>query len=190
MPRRQTRTLALTDPALTREDVVGHLQAWREDTRETLEALTAMRAEVEEASPQLENPRAVLEYVDDFLDWLGRAAGELESILAELPVRFTERHVDTLRQLASNASADQQRCLIFRDRWINRPLPYEQVRPLLRRIATLTRDQLADYRELAVAADRLQAFTPPEPVKPRGIDRRALFSRFLQRPETRDQGKD
>jgi len=182
MSTRRTLTPALTDPSLTREDALAHVRAWLHDTHATADALTGLRTETLEAAARLENPTAVVAYIDEFLDMLQRIAGEVAQMADELPKGLLERHVDSLRQIASNAAADQRRCLIFRDRWINRPLPYEDVRPLLTRIVTITRDQLVDYRELTVVAERLAALTPPMPEKGPGLDRRSLFRRFI-RPE-------
>jgi hypothetical protein len=182
MPRRAI-TPSLTDLALTRDDAIAHLRAWLEDSRDAISTLAGLRIEALEASSKLENPTAIVAYVDEFTELFERVAGELALLSNEIPKGLTERHVDALRQIASNAAADQRRCLMFRDRWINRPLPYEQVRPLLNRIVTVTRDQLTDYREMSVAAERLTQLSPPEPEKSSGLDRRALFSRFLKRPE-------
>ena len=71
---------------------------------------------------------------------------------------------------------------MFRDKWINRPLPYEQVRPLLNQISSETRDQLADYRELHARRLASRGSSPvPEPARaddrPGRSDRRALFNR-------------
>ena len=92
-----------------------------------------------------------------------------------------------LRQIASNSAAEQRRSVGFRDKWINKPLPYEQMRELLTQIATDVRDQVADYRDLTLAATRLAELTP-EPAPPkeeeRSFDRRALFTRLI-RPDGR-----
>ena len=182
MSTRRTLTPSLADPSLTRDDALAHLRAWLPDTHATTDALTGLRTETLETAARLENPTAIVAFIDEFLETFQRIAGEVAQMIDELPKGLLERHVDSLRQIASNAAADQRKCLIFRDRWINRPLPYEDVRPLLNRVVTLTRDQLVDYRELTVVADRLAALTPPMPEKGPGLDRRALFRRFI-RPE-------
>jgi hypothetical protein len=107
--------------------------------------------------------------------------------MAELPAGFTPQHGDLLRQIASNAAAEQRRTVMFRDKWVNKPLPFEQVRPLLTELASGVRDQLADYRELTLAASRLAELAPPPPTpdpepKPdeREFDRRALFTKLIK----------
>ena len=166
----------------TVEDVREHLQLWRSESLETVDLLRAHRQQVEERAPLLENPRVVLEYVDFFLDLFSRVASDLEHISAALPENVSAEHPAALRQIASNAAVEQRRCLVFRDTCINRPLPHEDVRPLLNQISIDTRDQLLDYGDLTLAAGRLdlRLGTPaPNPKADNAFDRRALFSRFL-----------
>lgn len=153
------------------------------DTRATIDALGASRREVETSERLLESPKAVYEYIDFFMDWFARVASELEDVLAALPHGPRRRHIDALRQIASNAAVEQRRCLVFRDKWINRPLPYEQVRPLLTRISVDTRDQLVDYRDLTAAAQRFVELAGPDESDDGGMGRRELFTRFLRRED-------
>jgi hypothetical protein len=162
------------------DDVLECLKRSRSDTNDAIEVLQASRGKVEEGSRQLESPKAVFEYIDFFLDLLARMSQDLDRVIAELPEGATREHVDSLRQLASNAAAEQRRCVIFRDKWINRPLPYEQVRALLNQISVDTRDQLTAYRNLNAAADVLQStMGEPKPVDSDKLDRRALFTRWF-----------
>jgi hypothetical protein len=165
------------------EDILVHLRRWREDSQGTIESLQACRQEVEQGSRQFESPQAALEYIDFFIGFVGRAVADIDLVVAEIPQGIKATHLDALRQIASNAAAEQRRCLMFRDKWINRPLPYEQVRPLLNRISNETRDQLADYRDLTLAVSRLAAtagpLPAPEPPPARTIGRRALFNRLF-----------
>jgi len=166
------------------DDILEHLRAWNADTRETIESLRVARQGVEEHATQFESPDAALEYIGFFTDMFSRAADDLERVVAEVPQGVQQAHVDLLRQIASNAAAEQRRCLLFRDKWISRPLPYEQIRPLLSQIAVDTRDQLEDYGELKNAAARLEELAGPE-ARPRDegrtLDRRALFTRWFGR---------
>lgn len=166
----------------TFEEVLEHLRLWRSDTAATVEELRANRREVDDSQDQLESPNAVYEYVDFFDGEFTKLVAELDRMLVELPTGLRRSHVDELRQLASNAAMEQRRCLQFRDKWINRPLPYEQVRPLLNRILSVTHDQLVDYRDMTHAASRLVAQVGGEPRGERkDIGRRELFNRFLRR---------
>src|SRR5579859_2900559 len=110
------------------DDIVEQLQRSRSDTIETLELLRSSRRQIEEHAKQLEGPGAALEYIDFFLDFFTGAAASLERLSAELPRGLTSAHLDLLRQIASNASIEQRRCLMFRDKWINKPLPDERMR--------------------------------------------------------------
>jgi hypothetical protein len=178
-----TPTFAAAEP-LSVEDITSHLRAWRTDTVATEAKLGALRQRVEEGSKQLENPNAAYEYLDFFSGMFHRFGSELDRVASELQSGGARpEHVDALRQIASNSAAEQRRSVGFRDKWINKPLPYEQMRELLTQIATDVRDQIADYRDLTLAAGRLAELTP-EPTPPteeeRSFDRRALFTRLIR----------
>jgi hypothetical protein len=187
MLERSSVTPALGGDDVTGEHVLAHLRQWRADTALTVEQLHALRQRVEDSQRQLENPRAAFEYIEFFTSLFDRVAADLDRLMAELPAGFTPQHGDLLRQIASNAAAEQRRTVMFRDKWVNKPLPFEQVRPLLTELASGVRDQLADYRELTLAASRLAELAPPPPTpdpepKPdeREFDRRALFTKLIK----------
>ena len=166
------------------DDILEHLRAWQADTLETIESLRVAQQGVAENAGQFESPDAALEYIAFFVDVFSRAAAVLEAVVVEAPQGVRRAHVDMLRQIASDAAAEQRVCLLFRDKWISRPLPYEQIRPLLNQIAAATRDQLEDYSELKNAAARLDELAGPEAKPPdegRTLDRRALFTRWFGR---------
>jgi hypothetical protein len=174
--------------ALSVEDITAHLRLWRSDTAATAARLGALRLRVEEGAKQLENPNAAYEYVDYFSGMFHRFGDDLDRVAGELQSGGARpEHVEALRQIASNSAAEQRRSVGFRDKWINKPLPYEQMRELLTQIAAEVRDQIADYRDLTQAATRLAELAPaPAPKEEkeddRGFDRRALFTRLI-RPE-------
>jgi hypothetical protein len=183
-PRRTQLTPALTDTYVTLDDVLAHLRVWQTDARERVEALQEYQRQADEQASRLESPKGIGEYIAFFRDFFTRAADDLQRIEGELPGGLQQAHLDALRQWASNAAAESRRCVIFRDKWINRPLPYEQVRPLLNQLSIDTRDQLADFRELRTAADKLAALAGPENVKPPEpptLDRRTMFNRLFGR---------
>ncbi len=80
-----------------------------------------------------------------------------ERVRAELEQAPRGVHAEALRQVASNAALEQRRCLQFRDKWINRPLPYEDVRPLLTDIVNAAANGLTEYRDVNPIADDLDA---------------------------------
>jgi len=165
------------------DDIVEQLKRSRSDTLETMELLRSSRQQIEDHAKQLEGPKAALEYIDFFLDFFAGAAADLDRVCAELPGGLAGAHVDLLRQIASNASIEQRRCLLFRDKWINKPLPDERMRPLLNQLSTDSRDQIAAYRSLDNAAANLQALAglDERSVDDRKLDRRALFTRWFGR---------
>jgi hypothetical protein len=162
------------------EEILEHLQLWQTKTLDTVDLLRAHRRQIEERSNRLENPRAVLEYIDFFVEYFARTAAELQRIATELAKGPDTEHGAALRQVGSNASLEQRRCVIFRDLYINKPLPYEEMRPLLNQISLDTRDQLLEYRELMAEAERVDQLRgrAPDPDGP-SFDRRSLFTRFL-----------
>lgn len=188
MSTRRQGVPALTDPALTLADLRVHLGAWRTDSDAAASALQTLRLRVEEHARMLESPKAVHEYIDVFIGRFSRVATELGRVHEALGDQPSPELSQLLRQIAADAQAEGRRVVGFRDKWINKPLPYEQVRPLLTEIATTVRDQLTDYNELSVAASRLDAMllpdrtepTNPSHPEPHGFDRRALFSRVLR----------
>jgi hypothetical protein len=185
MLERTALTPALgADETISTEQLIAHLRQWRADTAATSAALRAARPRVEEGFRKLENPKAAFEYVDFFGEMFDRVIADLDSVLSGLPSGFTPAHADLLRQIASNGAVEQRRTLLFRDKWVNKPLPYEDMRPLLTQLASDVRDQLADYKDLTLAAARLtEALAPPVPeAKPeeRGLGRRELFSKLIK----------
>jgi hypothetical protein len=167
------------------DEIALHLSQWRADTLETIDALSVCRERVEESAKRLESPQAVFEYIDFFSGFLTEAAGIFARVASDLQQELQRTHVDALRQLASNAAVEQRRILKFRDKWINRPLPYEDVRPLLNQISCATRDRLAAYRPLNDTAARLAQIAGLKPATPdddgRTLDRRALFTKWFGR---------
>lgn len=191
MVRRRDRLPGLEDESVVLlDDVLEHLRLWTGETLATVEALKGYREEIEQHAKQLENPRAIVEYIDFFDDVFRSSAAEFERLVAEVPQGIRREHVDALRQIASNSALEQRRCVIFRDKWINKILPYEEMRPLLDGISLASRDQLSDYRELNLAAARLETFAKlqSEPGDEAGrtpdntIGRRDLFNRLFKKP--------
>jgi hypothetical protein len=163
---------------------IASLLERRADAATTLELLDTCRLRVAADSSALENPKAVLEYLDFFIGLVTGAAEECARIAGELDRAPGPAHSAALRQIASSCALEQRRCLLFRDKWINKPLPHERMRPLLNEISVVTRDQLTAFRDLdniaAGVDEALQAEGTPEEAR-KGLDRRALLTRLFKR---------
>lgn len=186
MLERPELTPTLNAGELVNQDIVRlHLRQWVSDTAATRTALAALRDQANASSRQLENPKAVLEYLDFFDGFFDRVTQEVGRIDEELATAFVEPHAETLVRLANNAAAELRRTVVFRDRWVNKPLPYETVRPMLTQMANDVRAQLTDYREMPIAAAVLRELSaapaPPES-RPEGLGRRELFTRLVRPP--------
>ncbi|MGC4082630.1 MAG: hypothetical protein QM736_11095 [Vicinamibacterales bacterium] len=175
----------MTNDLPTPDDVVEQLSARRVDALNTLEMLRAQRANVVEESSKFENPQAVLEYLDFFIPSFEEVVAALDRVSDEIVVRVTRAHIDLLRQIAANCRTEQRRCLVFRDKCINRPLPHEAMRPLLNDISVTTRDQLTAFFDLNSAAARLELIintTGAEEPDKRVMGRRQLFTNLFKLP--------
>ena len=172
----------------TPQDVVVQLGARKADALNTLEMLRAQRATVVAESAKFENPKAVLEYLDFFIPAIEEVIAELDRISEAVVVRVQRAHIDVLRQIAANCRTEQRRCLVFRDKCINRPLPHESMRALLNDISVTTRDQLTAFFDLNSAAAKLERIInttqpEPEPDPKRTLGRRQLFTSLFKLPK-------
>jgi len=171
------------DHDTTLDQLIEQVSARRSDAVSTLELLEGYTQEIEANVPALENPQAIRDYLSFFTTMIGAAVADCQRIAAELTTEGgREEQVTTLRRLTEESAAEQRRCLTFRDKWINKPLPQERMRPLLNNISVTTRDQLTAFRDLGNIATRLEdlirATTPPQEPEKRRYDRRALFRLF------------
>jgi hypothetical protein len=168
---------------MTVEAIIEELHARHEGATRAAAALRDLRTQAEASAKQLENPNAAREYIDFFAEFFDRAAAELEQIAGQLADGLQPAHVDALRQIASNSAAEQRRTGIFRDKWINRPLPYETVRPMLTAISNTSRDEIAALRTLADTAAAIEpSIGQADEGDSKGLDRRQLFARLFRPP--------
>jgi len=169
---------------MTIETLMEELRARHDGAAGAAAALRELLTQAEASAKQLENPNAVREYIDFLAEFFDRAAAELEQIAGQLADGLQPAHVDALRQIASNSAAEQRRTGIFRDKWINRPLPYETVRPMLTAISNTSRDEIAALRALTDTAAAIEpSIGQPDEADSKGLDRRQLFSRLFRPPQ-------
>jgi hypothetical protein len=166
---------------MTIEAVMQQLRARWNGARGAAAALRELRGQVDANERQLEGPNAARDYIDYFADLFERFAAEIERIASELGEGVQRAHVDALRQIANNSAADQRRAGMFRDKWINKPLPYETMRPLLSSISNTTRDEINALRTLTEVAAALEPeLARPQQEPPGALDRRQLFTRLFR----------
>ena len=118
-------------------DIQVQLERWRDEAQAAVDSFVSLRQRTEESSRHLESPPGVLQFIDFFAMFFADAVAVFERVRAELDQPPQKVHAEALQQVASNAALEQRRCLQFRDKWINRPLPYEDVRPLLTEIVNV-----------------------------------------------------
>jgi hypothetical protein len=172
-----------TNPAAAAAHLVERLGRWQADAADGLASLRADRLEVEASAGRLESPRAVHEHIDFFAAFFTRTSAVVEQVSGSLALDPCPEHARMLEHVAAEALEEERRSGSFRDKWINRPLPDERVRPLLVRVATTVRDRLAAHRDLLELAERVRGIAAPSPesASPDGrLGRRALFTRLLR----------
>ena len=163
-------------------DIQVRLERWRDEAQAAVDSFASLRQRTEESSRHLESPPGILQFIDFFATFFADAVAVFERVRTELEQPPQGVHAEALRQVASNASLEQRRCLQFRDKWINRPLPYEDVRPLLNEIINTAGNGLAGFRELTPIADELEVLARliPAPKEESGpLGRRQLFTKWF-----------
>jgi hypothetical protein len=170
------------------DELIAQLTAEQARAVAAVESLRLLREEVTANERQLEGPKAAAEQLDFFMGFFHHGAEEVGRIAASLPDGVSRASVAALRQLASNSAAEQRRLVQFRDKWVNKPLPYEQMRALLTGISDVARQQLDAFRALTEVATALEAaLLERDPQEGRAFDRRALFNRLFKPPDGGDR---
>jgi hypothetical protein len=165
-------------------DVQVQLEQWRDNAQATVDSFATLRHRTEESSRRLESPQGILQFIDFFSVFFADTAAVFERVRAELAQAPQSVHAEALRQVTSNAALEQRRCVQFRDKWINRPLPYEDVRPLLTEIVNAAVNRLTEFRDLHPIANELDALArliQPAAEEGRPLDRRQLFTKWFGR---------
>lgn len=140
------------------EDVHAHLRDWLANTDKTIDVLRGYREKVENESNLLKNPREVISFIDHFVDLFTRYRNDLERLMTETKNEVTASHIEIVNQLYKSSMLEEQSTIRFRDDWVYKTLPHEEMRPLLDGIYGNTRDMLIDYRDLSNLTPRLKTF--------------------------------
>lgn len=165
-------------------DIQVLLEQWQGEAQAAVDSFATLRQRTEQSSQRLESPQGILQFIDFFSTFFADAAAVFERIKAEVAQAPQAGHAEALRQVTSNAALEQRRCLQFRDKWINRPLPYEDVRPMLTEIVNAAANRLTAYYELTPIANELDSLArliQPPAQDGRPLDRRQLFTKWFGR---------
>ena len=165
-------------------DIQVLLEQWQGEAQAAVDSFATLRQRTEESSQRLESPQGILQFIDFFSMFFADAASVFERLKAEVAQAPQPVHAEALRQITSNAALEQRRCLQFRDKWINRPLPYEDVRPMLTEIVNAAANRLTGYHELTPIANELNSLArliQPQAQDGRPLDRRQLFTKWFGR---------
>lgn len=143
---------------VTLEDITQHPRDWEKSTRETIMLLEKYRNSAEEKSGLLENPREVISYLNFFIDLFSRYLGDLQRLVREIPFGVTKAHIEIVNQLYHSSKIEDKTTVHFKNDWVYKSLPHEEMRSLLDAIYAETRNMLIDYRDLSNLVLRLKTF--------------------------------
>ncbi len=145
------------------EDIAAHLRDWHDSTARAIEFLERQIPVSEERAKLLVNPAEVTRYVAYFIDLFKRYLADLERLVKEIPTGVQEKHVEVVSQLFNSSQAEEHYCVRFKNDFVYKPLPNEEMRPFLDDIYVETRDQLIDYKDLSNLVSRLRTFVDQAP---------------------------
>jgi hypothetical protein len=161
------------------KELLEQLGARRNEISSAVDALRLCEERVRDNSGLLESPRAAAQYLTTFINLLTAVVDGVNGVVIGGEAASPRVVADTLRRLAARAEAEETRCREFSDKWVQKPLPFETVRPLLTQMVSIVRHQLGRVRALEDVANRIESSAPPDPDAGR-FDRRTLFSRFAE----------
>ena len=159
MPRNRSLIAGMTDyTGVDLEDIERHLRDWRDNTADAIGSLAECLKEVEEKRALLEAPNAVNTYINYFIDLFTRYLADFDRLLHEFPSGVRNTHVEILSQIFQSSKFEDNRCVQFKNQYIEKGLEHEEIRPLLDRICRETRGQIIDYLDLSNLVIRLRTF--------------------------------
>jgi hypothetical protein len=159
MARERGLTVGSTDyTGYPMADIIRHLKDWRDNTRKTHDALVKLQKQAEQNKGKLENADAVIAYCEHFIDIFDRYAGDFDRLIDELPKGVRTRHLEILGQLFDNSREQSRASIDFKNDWVYKGLPHEDMRPMLDSIYEESRSMMDDYLDLGNLHRRLKTF--------------------------------
>jgi len=150
--------------AVSLDDILSSFCGWLTHTSKTIDLLESYEISVENNRSLIESPNEVLTFIRIFGDLFSRYKNDLEILIAEMPNRVVEGHIEIVRQLNDSARYEEELTIQFKNDWVHKSLPHEEVRPLLDNIYANTRDLLVDYKDMSNILPRLKTFLRPHSI--------------------------
>lgn len=143
------------------EDILSDFEGWLKLTSKTIEKLQGYITKVEGNKDLIENPREVLSFLHFFINLFERYRNDLETLINEMPAGVVEAHIEIVKQLYESSKLEEDYTIRFKNDWVHKSLPYEEMRLLLDDIYGETRNIIVDYRDLSNIISRLKTFLRP-----------------------------
>lgn len=140
------------------DDIIQHLRDWERATKETIVLLQEYRVTANNKAELLENSTEIISYLSFFISLFSRYLSDLQRLLQEVPLGITEAHVEVVNQLYRSSKNEDSITVNFKNDWVYKSLPHEEMRALLDSIYAETRNLLIDYRDLSNIVPRLKTF--------------------------------
>jgi hypothetical protein len=157
--RNRSIMAGMTDyTGVSMEVILSHLDLWSKHTGEAIKELMRLQRMVEKHQDDLDGPNDILGYISYFIDLFSRYRGDFERLLVELPHNVVDAHVQIVQQIYHSSSLEERLCVNFKQDHIERRLKNEELRGLVDRIYSESRDMVIDYRDLSNLVPRLRTF--------------------------------
>ena len=139
-------------------DIVGQILEWRDNTAATIKFLESQITVIQDRAALLEDPTEIERFVAYFIDLFRRYLADLAILVEQIPTRVRERHIELVSQLFDSSQVEEHLCIRFKENFVNKSIPHEEMRPFLDRIYGETRDQLIDFQDFSNLVPRLRTF--------------------------------
>jgi len=124
----------------------------------TISNLQKYEIQVKNNDKLIENSNCVLDFIGHFIDVFSRYNNDIRTLIHELPNGMRESHIEILNQLYESSISEEKYTISFKGDWVHKPLPHEEMRPLLDRIYSETRGLVGDYSDLPNIVRRIKTY--------------------------------
>jgi hypothetical protein len=145
------------------EDIQADFNGWLTNTTKTIQSLQNYRKEAKSSSALLENPTEIISFIEYFIDLFSRYENDIKRLNSEIKKEVTPSHIEIISQLYKSSKIEEQSTINFKNDWVYKALPHEEMRTLLDNIYGDVRDMLIDYKDLSNLIPRLKTFIRSSP---------------------------